>query len=69
MTTTDYRMGQCLQHGIGVIVRYDADMHPAGCPLCARDWHKALDRPMSLRDYDAESLAPLKYGPPTGGKP
>ena len=30
---------------------------------------KALDVPMSLREYDSASLAPLKYGPPpTGGK-
>ena len=33
------------------------------------DIRKAPDKPMTLREYDAESLAPLKYGPPTGGKP
>ena len=30
---------------------------------------KAPDTPMTLREYDAEYMAPLKYGPPTGGKP
>ena len=29
---------------------------------------KALDTPMTLREYDNDALAPLKYGPPTGGK-
>src|SRR3990167_9910826 len=53
----DDRLLRCPRHGIGVVVHYDATVYPGGCPVCAElRSRKAPDRPMTLREYDAEAL-------------
>ena len=64
-----------LERGGAVVIRRTDGKCPYG-DGCIRVTQEAaqrprevLDRPMTLREYDAEYMAPLKYGPPTGEKP